>query len=101
MLDENGQRFTSNSTRRFPASEIQETWSPGSSTTTCGMSPTSTGRSAISLFSPRYNRDDSIFRHVFAHCRDVSPLDALIQEKRRLTTKLSFGTSQFRSPVLR
>src|SRR3984893_18621107 len=46
-LDENGQRLTSHSTRRFPASEIQATWSPSSSTTVLGITPTSTGRSAI------------------------------------------------------
>src|SRR5260370_14536570 len=70
-FDENGQRFTSNSTRKFPASEIQETWSPSSSTTTCGIRPTSTGRSAIFLGAPcgseahapdlSVHSDDSIF----------------------------------------
>src|SRR5712671_218478 len=52
ILEENGQRVASNSTRKFPASEIQETWSPSSSTTTCGTSPTSTGRSAIFSLRP-------------------------------------------------
>jgi hypothetical protein len=51
-FEENGQRFTSNSTRRLPASEIQETWSPSSSTTAWGISPTNTGRSAIVWCDP-------------------------------------------------
>src|SRR5215469_11694403 len=84
MLEEKGQRFTSNSTRRFPASEIQDTWSPGSSTTTCGMRPTSTGRSAISFFHHGCNRDDSTLRPLFTHCRDVPPLVSVSQEKTML-----------------
>src|ERR1700722_14743333 len=46
-LDENGQRLASNSTRKLPASDSQAIWSPSSSTTTWGITPTSTGRSAI------------------------------------------------------
>src|SRR6266436_4705721 len=70
-FDENGHRFTSNSTRKLPASEIQETWSPSSSTTTWGIRPTNTGRSAIFLVAPwgfgplllilSVHSDDSIF----------------------------------------
>src|SRR5450432_1267052 len=54
MFDVNGQRVTANSTRRFPASEIQDTWSPGSSTTACGIRPTNTGRSAIAPHAHQY-----------------------------------------------
>src|SRR5262249_37172319 len=46
-LEPNGQRLASNSTRRLPVSQNQETWSPGSSTTVSGKTPTKTERSAI------------------------------------------------------
>lgn len=49
-LEENGQRLGSNSIRKLPASDSQQTWSSASITITWGRTPTKTCFSAIFSF---------------------------------------------------